>query len=76
MLFFNLVNNCDIFPNGTISLGLNDNSIENPISVCSLGDASVTEGEIAEAFQMAAEATGLGDMAVQVRIDSFLHPVC
>lgn len=26
----------------------------NPISVCSLGDASVTEGEIAEAFQMAA----------------------
>ncbi|WP_299117560.1 thiamine pyrophosphate-dependent enzyme [uncultured Winogradskyella sp.] len=34
--------------------GLNDNSVENPISVCSLGDASVTEGEIAEAFQMAA----------------------
>ncbi|MDC1505044.1 thiamine pyrophosphate-dependent enzyme, partial [Winogradskyella sp.] len=34
--------------------GLNDKSIENPISVCSLGDASVTEGEIAEAFQMAA----------------------
>ena len=34
--------------------GLNDNSIEHPISVCSLGDASVTEGEIAEAFQMAA----------------------
>ncbi len=34
--------------------GLNNNSIENPISVCSLGDASVTEGEIAEAFQMAA----------------------
>ncbi|MBV7269324.1 tungsten formylmethanofuran dehydrogenase [Winogradskyella sp. WHY3] len=34
--------------------GLNDTSIENPISVCSLGDASVTEGEIAEAFQMAA----------------------
>jgi len=27
---------------------------EKPISVCSLGDASVTEGEIAEAFQMAA----------------------
>ncbi|WP_335977566.1 alpha-ketoacid dehydrogenase subunit alpha/beta [Gaetbulibacter jejuensis] len=26
----------------------------NPITVCSLGDASVTEGEIAEAFQMAA----------------------
>lgn len=34
--------------------GLNNDSIENPISVCSLGDASVTEGEIAEAFQMAA----------------------
>jgi len=34
--------------------GLNDDAIENPISVCSLGDASVTEGEIAEAFQMAA----------------------
>jgi 2-oxoisovalerate dehydrogenase E1 component len=34
--------------------GLNDSEIENPISVCSLGDASVTEGEIAEAFQMAA----------------------
>ncbi len=34
--------------------GLNDDSIESPISVCSLGDASVTEGEIAEAFQMAA----------------------
>ncbi len=33
---------------------LNDDSIENPITVCSLGDASVTEGEIAEAFQMAA----------------------
>lgn len=33
---------------------LNDTSIENPITVCSLGDASVTEGEIAEAFQMAA----------------------
>lgn len=34
--------------------GLNDTSVDNPISVCSLGDASVTEGEIAEAFQMAA----------------------
>ncbi|WP_411895854.1 thiamine pyrophosphate-dependent enzyme [Winogradskyella sp. A2] len=33
---------------------LNDDSVENPIVVCSLGDASVTEGEIAEAFQMAA----------------------
>jgi len=27
---------------------------EAPVAVCSLGDASVTEGEIAEAFQMAA----------------------
>ena len=29
-------------------------NLESPIVVCSLGDASVTEGEIAEAFQMAA----------------------
>ncbi len=29
-------------------------SSDAPITVCSLGDASVTEGEIAEAFQMAA----------------------
>lgn len=34
--------------------GLNNPNEENPIVVCSLGDASVTEGEIAEAFQMAA----------------------
>ncbi len=35
--------------------GLQDVSITNlPLVVCSLGDASVTEGEIAEAFQMAA----------------------
>ena len=27
---------------------------DKPLVVCSLGDASVTEGEIAEAFQMAA----------------------
>jgi 2-oxoisovalerate dehydrogenase E1 component len=27
---------------------------ENPVVVCSLGDASITEGEVAEAFQMAA----------------------
>jgi 2-oxoisovalerate dehydrogenase E1 component len=33
--------------------GLADND-EKPVVVCSLGDASVTEGEIAEAFQMAA----------------------
>jgi 2-oxoisovalerate dehydrogenase E1 component len=26
---------------------------DNPVAVCSLGDASVTEGEVAEAFQMA-----------------------
>lgn len=26
---------------------------ENPVTVCSLGDASITEGEVAEAFQMA-----------------------
>jgi 2-oxoisovalerate dehydrogenase E1 component len=31
-----------------------DDDIEKPVVVCSLGDASVTEGEIAEAFQMAA----------------------
>ncbi len=31
-----------------------DEESQNPITVCSLGDASVTEGEIAEAFQMAA----------------------
>ncbi|GAA4272748.1 thiamine pyrophosphate-dependent enzyme [Aquimarina gracilis] len=36
-------------------VGLNDKEIkEKPLVVCSLGDASVTEGEIAEAFQMAA----------------------
>jgi 2-oxoisovalerate dehydrogenase E1 component len=35
--------------------GLQDAQInENPLVVCSLGDASVTEGEVAEAFQMAA----------------------
>lgn len=38
-------------------LGLDDNPIkenfQKPITVCSLGDASVTEGEVAEAFQMA-----------------------
>lgn len=35
-------------------LGNVDVSDDKPIVVCSLGDASVTEGEIAEAFQMAA----------------------
>ena len=37
-----------------VTLSAVETSKENPISVCSLGDASVTEGEIAEAFQMAA----------------------
>lgn len=32
--------------------GLNEGK-EAPITVCSLGDASITEGEVAEAFQMA-----------------------
>ena len=31
-----------------------DNPTDSPVVLCSLGDASVTEGEIAEAFQMAA----------------------
>ena len=31
-----------------------ENDGEKPIVICSLGDASVTEGEVAEAFQMAA----------------------
>ena len=34
--------------------GLQDDLEDLPFVVCSLGDASVTEGEIAEAFQMAA----------------------
>lgn len=35
--------------------GLNDKSLTDmPIVVCSLGDASITEGEVSEAFQMAA----------------------
>ena len=32
--------------------GISHNVSENPIVVCSLGDASVTEGEVAEALQM------------------------
>jgi len=36
------------------TVGLEDRSKDLPIAVCSLGDASVTEGEVAEAFQMAA----------------------
>ncbi|TPN86725.1 alpha-ketoacid dehydrogenase subunit alpha/beta [Aquimarina algicola] len=36
-------------------VGLDDKDIKDkPLVLCSLGDASVTEGEIAEAFQMAA----------------------
>jgi len=34
--------------------GIQDKNQESPLVVCSLGDASVTEGEIAEALQMAA----------------------
>ncbi len=34
------------------SMGLAD-SIDKPVVVCSLGDGSVTEGEVSEAFQMA-----------------------
>jgi 2-oxoisovalerate dehydrogenase E1 component len=34
-------------------LKLNDTTQENPVVVCSLGDASCTEGEVSEAFQMA-----------------------
>ncbi len=37
------------------NVGLDDKTLKDkPVAVCSLGDASVTEGEIAEAFQMAA----------------------
>jgi len=35
-------------------VGIQDGHSQMPIVVCSLGDASVTEGEVAEAFQMAA----------------------
>jgi len=37
------------------NIDLDDKSLaDKPVTVCSLGDASVTEGEISEAFQMAA----------------------
>lgn len=36
------------------SVGIQDDVAQLPVVVCSLGDASVTEGEIAEALQMAA----------------------
>ena len=35
-------------------VGIADRAMDKPLVVCSLGDASVTEGEVAEAFQMAA----------------------
>ncbi|QIY84192.1 tungsten formylmethanofuran dehydrogenase [Chryseobacterium sp. NEB161] len=35
-------------------IGIDDNLDEKPIAVCSLGDASCTEGEVSEAFQMSA----------------------
>lgn len=35
-------------------MGLSPKGANNPVVVCSLGDAAVTEGEVAEAFQMAA----------------------
>ena len=34
-------------------VGLDENENEKPVVVCSLGDASCTEGEVSEAFQMA-----------------------
>ncbi len=35
-------------------LGIDDKNIKDkPVTVCSLGDGSITEGEVAEAFQMA-----------------------
>jgi 2-oxoisovalerate dehydrogenase E1 component len=36
------------------NIGIEVKNQQKPIVVCSLGDASVTEGEVAEAFQMAA----------------------
>ena len=36
------------------NVGIQDDLKDLPVVVCSLGDASVTEGEVAEAFQMAA----------------------
>lgn len=38
----------------TEKTGIAQNHEDKPITVCSLGDACVTEGEVAEAFQMAA----------------------
>jgi 2-oxoisovalerate dehydrogenase E1 component len=39
---------------GGKSASQNGGPVEKPVVVCSLGDACVTEGEVAEAFQMAA----------------------
>lgn len=35
------------------AFGLWENKLKNPIVVCSMGDAAITEGEVSEAFQMA-----------------------
>lgn len=37
-----------------LGIELDNSAKDKPVVVCSLGDASVTEGEVAEAFQMAA----------------------
>ena len=37
-----------------VILNASEESQDKPITVCSFGDASITEGEVAEAFQMAA----------------------
>ena len=34
-------------------VGLNNPDEDAPMAVCSIGDAAITEGEVAEAFQMA-----------------------
>jgi 2-oxoisovalerate dehydrogenase E1 component len=44
-------NNGDLTPNNKQQT---NNKTVNPIVICSLGDASVTEGEVSEAFQFAA----------------------
>ena len=36
------------------NIGIDDKNQDSPFVVCSLGDASCTEGEVSEAFQMAA----------------------
>ncbi|MEZ4882379.1 MAG: thiamine pyrophosphate-dependent enzyme [Flavobacteriaceae bacterium] len=44
----------ETFGSAQVPIDWSPSGAEAPIVVCSLGDASVTEGEIAEAFQMAA----------------------